>query len=108
MRFHAGQQALLVECAALEEVMGLHSALRSQRPAGVMDLVPAARTLLGTYGADATFARLVDEVVRREVRAVGSAHGRSNRRRGASPGPWSPSYLPICDWHLPGLAATSA
>jgi KipI family sensor histidine kinase inhibitor len=35
-----------VECASLDEVMGLNTRLAQERPAGVMDIVPAARTVL--------------------------------------------------------------
>jgi KipI family sensor histidine kinase inhibitor len=50
MRFlPAGRQGLLVECAGTEEVVGLHAALRHELPAGVLDAVPAARTLLVTF-----------------------------------------------------------
>lgn len=45
----AGHRGLLVECADLTEVMALHRVLSSDRPAGVVDLVPAARTLLLTF-----------------------------------------------------------
>jgi KipI family sensor histidine kinase inhibitor len=41
-----GDTGLLVELAGLDEVLGLHAALERDPPAGVLDLVPAARTLL--------------------------------------------------------------
>ncbi len=41
-----GAAALLVEVATLGEVLDLHAALAATRPAGVVDLVPAARTVL--------------------------------------------------------------
>ena len=41
-----GDAAVLVELAALDEVLALHAALVAQPLAGVVDLVPAARTLL--------------------------------------------------------------
>jgi KipI family sensor histidine kinase inhibitor len=40
-----GDSALLVELATLEEVLGMLRALERTRPPGVVDLVPAARTL---------------------------------------------------------------
>lgn len=43
-----GDRALLVECRGLEEVMALHTALERDRPDGVVDVVPAARTVLVT------------------------------------------------------------
>ncbi|MFF2369835.1 allophanate hydrolase subunit 1 [Agromyces sp. NPDC058110] len=42
----SGEAALLVECDSLDEVLALHDALDEARPAGVVELVPAARTLL--------------------------------------------------------------
>lgn len=42
----SGEAALLVECDSLDEVLALHDALEAVRPAGVVELVPAARTLL--------------------------------------------------------------
>ncbi|NYG54750.1 carboxyltransferase domain-containing protein [Nocardioides perillae] len=41
-----GDTALLVELADLDEVLALHAALLAAPPPGVVDLVPAARTLL--------------------------------------------------------------
>ncbi|MFG6477371.1 allophanate hydrolase subunit 1 [Microbacterium sp. P06] len=41
-----GERALLAEVDSLEEVLALHAALDAHRPAGVVDLVPAARTVL--------------------------------------------------------------
>jgi len=42
----SGEAALLVECDSLDEVLALHDALDAVRPDGVVELVPAARTLL--------------------------------------------------------------
>ncbi|GAB2707093.1 KipI family sensor histidine kinase inhibitor [Microbacterium marinum] len=41
-----GERAVLVEVADLREVLSLHRRLESSRPEGVLDLVPAARTVL--------------------------------------------------------------
>ena len=41
----AGDRALLVQLDGLEEVLGLFRALDRTRPPGVVDLVPAARTI---------------------------------------------------------------
>lgn len=41
-----GERAFLLEVDALDEVLALHAALAASRPDGVVDLVPAARTLL--------------------------------------------------------------
>ncbi|MGW9631999.1 5-oxoprolinase subunit B family protein [Agromyces sp. NPDC055520] len=42
----SGESALLVECDSLDEVLALHDALAADPPAGVVELVPAARTIL--------------------------------------------------------------
>jgi KipI family sensor histidine kinase inhibitor len=61
MRFlRAGVGAILVELDGLEQVIGLHGTLRRTPPAGTVDLVPAARTLLVIFD---TFATTVDAVV---------------------------------------------
>lgn len=41
-----GTTALLVELDSLDEVLAVHAALVENRPRGVVDLVPAARTVL--------------------------------------------------------------
>ena len=41
-----GDAAVLVECDTLEEVLALHDALAADPRAGVIELVPAARTIL--------------------------------------------------------------
>jgi len=41
-----GERAVLVEVATLADVVSLHAALAASRPPGVIDLVPAARTVL--------------------------------------------------------------
>jgi KipI family sensor histidine kinase inhibitor len=42
----SGEAALLVECDSLDEVLALHDALAAEPPAGLVELVPAARTIL--------------------------------------------------------------
>jgi KipI family sensor histidine kinase inhibitor len=42
----SGSTALLVELDSLEDVLALHAALAEEAPEGVVDMVPAARTLL--------------------------------------------------------------
>lgn len=42
----SGDAAILVECDNLEEVLALHDALAADRRPGVVELVPAARTVL--------------------------------------------------------------
>lgn len=50
----SGHHAILVECDDLAEVMALHRALDAARPDGVVDLVPAARTVLITFDESAS------------------------------------------------------
>jgi KipI family sensor histidine kinase inhibitor len=46
-RLHpSGDAAILVECDSLDEVLALHDALAAAPPNGVLELVPAARTIL--------------------------------------------------------------
>ncbi|MGW4929943.1 5-oxoprolinase subunit B family protein [Agromyces sp. NPDC004153] len=42
----SGDAALLIECDSLEEVLALHDALAADPRPGVVELVPAARTIL--------------------------------------------------------------
>jgi KipI family sensor histidine kinase inhibitor len=63
MRFlPAGYSGLLVECDDLAQVVALHRALERSRPKGVVDLVPAALTLLLTFDSSTTHARLSDTI----------------------------------------------
>ncbi|MGB9376779.1 MAG: allophanate hydrolase subunit 1 [Mycobacteriales bacterium] len=63
MRFlPVGRRALLVEVDDLDTVIGLAAALRRDPPPGVIDMVPAARTLLITYDGTTSASGLVDIV----------------------------------------------
>ena len=66
----SGSTALLVEVDELEEVLALYAALVDEPPDGVVDLVPAARTVL-----------LVIDPVRVELSAVEAAVRRVTPRR---------------------------
>ncbi|WP_245618313.1 5-oxoprolinase subunit B family protein [Knoellia aerolata] len=57
-----GLHGLLVECDDLEEVMALHRALDAERPHGVVDVVPAARTVLLTFGPTTSWATVAAAV----------------------------------------------
>lgn len=61
----SGTTALLVEMADLDEVLGLYAALVDDLPDGVVDVVPAARTLLVVTDPDVTTVSQVAEAVRR-------------------------------------------
>src|SRR5680860_508020 len=62
----SGSAALLVEVDTLDEVLALYPALTEERPTGVVDIVPAARTIL--LITDPAVADLAD--VERAVRQV--------------------------------------
>jgi KipI family sensor histidine kinase inhibitor len=67
----AGTSAVLIELDGLEQVMGLDAALRSKPPAGTVDLVPAARTVLVVFDPAATTAeRVAADVAGRQITAV--------------------------------------
>ncbi len=47
-----GERAVLAEVGSLPEVLALHAALRSSPPDGIVDVVPAARTVLIAFDPD--------------------------------------------------------
>jgi KipI family sensor histidine kinase inhibitor len=59
-----GTTGLLLELADLEQVLGLHAALTEHPPAGVTDIVPAARTVLLVIDPAATDVQRVEQAVR--------------------------------------------
>lgn len=66
MRFlPSGTTALLVELDDLDEVLGLYAALSADVPHGVVDVVPAARTVLLVIDPAATSLGAVEKAVRR-------------------------------------------
>lgn len=60
----SGSTALLVELDDLAEVLALYAALSDDVPAGVVDIVPAARTLLLVTDPALTSLSAVEEAVR--------------------------------------------
>jgi KipI family sensor histidine kinase inhibitor len=65
-----GDAGLLVELPGLDEVLGLHAALEQDPPPGVVDLVPAMRTLLVRIDpTETTLADLRSAIAAREPRA---------------------------------------
>jgi len=71
-----GEHAVLVELDDLPQVHGLYRQLRADRPDGVVELVPAARTLLVGYDpARVAFARLAAEISDRSYHAAASSGG---------------------------------
>lgn len=59
-----GDVGLLVELADLDEVLAMYAELDQARPEGVVDMVPAARTLLLTLDPAVATPAAVAEVVR--------------------------------------------
>ncbi len=62
-----GERAILAEVDDLARVLGLHAALAASPPAGVDDLVPAARTVLVAFDP----ARIAPAAVRAWILSVG-------------------------------------
>ncbi|NUR95297.1 MAG: allophanate hydrolase subunit 1 [Kribbellaceae bacterium] len=59
----SGHRALLVELDDLDEVLGYYAALAAEPPPDVVDIVPAARTVLVTTSGDlAALSRTLQEV----------------------------------------------
>ena len=61
----SGTCGLLLEVDGLEEVMGLYAAIEEDRPGGVVDVIPAARTVLLVTDPAAGDLRDVEQAVRR-------------------------------------------
>ncbi len=61
----SGTTALLVELDSLDEVLGLYAALQDKMPDGVVDLVPAARTLLVVTDPEVTSLSSVAHAIER-------------------------------------------
>ena len=67
-----GDSGLLVEVDTLEEVLGLHAALAADPPDGVVDLVPAARTVLLRVRSAADLPGVARDVRDREPASTGA------------------------------------
>lgn len=71
-----GDGALHVELGSLDEVLGLHAALREDPPCGLVDAVPAARTLLVAFDRGRTSpAGIAAEIRGRRVAALSADSG---------------------------------
>jgi KipI family sensor histidine kinase inhibitor len=68
----SGSTALLVEVDGLDEVLALHAALSADPPEGVVDVVPAARTVLVVTDPARTTLTAVAEAVRRTTPRPGA------------------------------------
>jgi 5-oxoprolinase (ATP-hydrolysing) subunit B len=71
----AGRHAVLVELDGLEQVIGLHAALRAGPPAGALDMVPAARTVMIVFDSSTSADAVIAEVRRREVDPAAASEG---------------------------------
>lgn len=71
----SGDAGLLVELDSLAEVLALHAALVAAPPAGVLDVVPAARTVLLALDPGMTTAEQVGRAVRAARPAAGAVPG---------------------------------
>jgi KipI family sensor histidine kinase inhibitor len=60
----SGGTALLVELEDLDQVLGYYAALASEPPEGVVDIIPAARTVMVTIDPARTTLGLVEKVLR--------------------------------------------
>jgi len=69
----SGTTAVLVELESLEQVLGTYAALSEEPPRGVVDIVPAAATILVVIDPAVTTLRAVEETVRRTTPRPGPA-----------------------------------
>ncbi|MBX6383812.1 MAG: allophanate hydrolase subunit 1 [Microbispora sp.] len=72
-----GERAVLVELDRLEEVVALYDALAAHPPPGIVELVPAARTLLVRFEPPAHHAAVESAV--RAVRPAGNRRARDEQ-----------------------------
>ncbi|WP_246802925.1 urea amidolyase family protein [Cellulomonas hominis] len=79
-----GDDALLVDLPGLDAVRALDDALAARPPAGVVDVVPAARTVLVRFTGAAAAARGARGVAAEAERAAAASGAR--REEGARPG----------------------
>ena len=71
----SGSTALLVEVDGLDEVLGLYAALTAEPVEGVVDVVPAARTVLLVTDPAVTTLAAVEQAVRRTGPRTGRREG---------------------------------
>ncbi|MFE5211827.1 allophanate hydrolase subunit 1 [Streptomyces sp. NPDC056600] len=70
-----GDQGLLVETDSLEEALGLYRSLEHAAPAGVTDLVPAARTVLLRLAPEADPVLIERDLRKRDLTAAEREQG---------------------------------
>lgn len=72
-----GDRAVLLELGDLDAVLGLHAALAAEPPPGVVELVPAARTILVAFDPERTGAdRLAEALAAMRPAAAARERGR--------------------------------
>jgi len=101
----SGEAALLVECDDLAGVLALHDALAASAPDGLVELVPAARTVL--VAVDPSLLPL--ESAERWIRWAGVGGGAPGVPPGAAPGvapSVAPAVVPVV-YDGPDLEATA-
>ncbi|UOQ88229.1 allophanate hydrolase subunit 1 [Agromyces endophyticus] len=81
----SGEAALLVECGSLDEVLALHDALAADPRPGLVELVPAARTILVAVDPARLPLESVATWVRRAAASGGRADAASGPRRSTTP-----------------------
>jgi len=91
----SGRSALLVECGGLDDVLALHDALAADPPDGVVELVPAARTLLVVVEPHLLPLESAASWVRRAVRDAPPVGARASTGPADAGGGASPDDLVI-------------
>lgn len=71
----SGSTAVLAELDRLQDVLGLYAALREETPPGVVDLVPASRTLLVVIDPAVTDLASVERAIRATQPGASDARG---------------------------------
>ncbi len=102
-RLPYGPRAVLVEYASLAEVLAVHAAIRARAPEGLVEVVPAARTVLVVHDGRGTGA--VDDILDDPppVDAPGPAAGAP-----APAGPAAPHVLVARSWRDPNSSRPEA
>lgn len=100
----SGREALLVECDSLDEVLVLHDALSATAPEGLVELVPAARTVLVAVDPQVLPLESAASWVRRAAAGGAEADGAAARRDAVA---LAPIELPVV-YDGEDLAGTAA
>lgn len=83
-----GEDAVLLELASLDEVLLVHRALAATRPTGLVDLIPAARTVLAITGPGGpALAAVSSWVLATAAQALSASDGSFEPRTDGSAGP---------------------